>query len=570
MRLYASSAEADPRSLRPGEDLVLRLEIPHGTSLAEGVFVEDYLASAERPRIDDAALAAMRQWRDTFEESLTVDGMPLPWVWELELFASVFYPIVKDAIALRCALERLRPGRIELIATSASMERTIRAVTGSLGIEVTRRPWSGSRSSRAQTSSAPLGNRVRQGSVDAIATLGVPSRLRQDAALLIGYWSLMPTLDRMLETRGCRPAVHLEMRPVGPMRSFRCAISGGWIGIPSKRAIRREDRRLRRMLDAIANPEPLETAGIELGEAIHRDALDFARRGGRDIARAKVLMRAFARRRPHVVVLPYDATPEARCLVFAARQSGVRTLVVAHGGYSWEAPVREYETSDEVAVWSSQGRVSLKNTDRPIYVVGYPGPPPATRSLSKRSTARVRPRIAVLEELHASHSALLGPRVTARHYTAALQAVRASSSSAQVILRPNPGSDGRTAEASARAFPDLDVEIDRSSEITELLASVDVCVGALSTATLQAALVNTPIVMLNVTGRDWPWPLGGDTPVPVAGSEEALIGWLGRALTERSLPGREALLEALGAGDADDSRDRLLEIIRSPGRSDAG
>ena len=63
-----------------------------------------------------------------------------------------------------------------------------------------------------------------------------------------------------------------------------------------------------------------------------------------------------------------------------------------------------------------------------------------------------------------------------------------------------------------------------------------------------------------MTGFDWPWPLGGDTAVPVANSEsqlaDVLKSWRGGAV----LPGREDLLDGLGA-DNGDATARLLAMI---------
>ena len=97
-----------------------------------------------------------------------------------------------------------------------------------------------------------------------------------------------------------------------------------------------------------------------------------------------------------------------------------------------------------------------------------------------------------------------------------------------------------------------------------LLESCDVCVGTTSTATLQAALVGTPVIALNLTGFDWPWPLGGETAVPVARDEEDLAAALERWASGERLPGRDDLLGALGAGHGDEGVERLLSAVIAP------
>jgi hypothetical protein len=84
-----------------------------------------------------------------------------------------------------------------------------------------------------------------------------------------------------------------------------------------------------------------------------------------------------------------------------------------------------------------------------------------------------------------------------------------------------------------------------------------------STATVQTALVGTPVIVLNVFGFDWAWPLGGDSEVPVARSADELAGWLKRWAAGETLPGREDLLGALGAGRPDPTG-ALLRLVAAP------
>jgi len=105
-----------------------------------------------------------------------------------------------------------------------------------------------------------------------------------------------------------------------------------------------------------------------------------------------------------------------------------------------------------------------------------------------------------------------------------------------------------------------EVRVDRTTPIEALLAGHDLCIGGASTATLQAALAGTPVVVLNVSGCAWPWPIGEDTAVPVAHGVEELATWLMRAARGERLPGHEDLVEALGARDGG-AVSRLAEIV---------
>ena len=98
----------------------------------------------------------------------------------------------------------------------------------------------------------------------------------------------------------------------------------------------------------------------------------------------------------------------------------------------------------------------------------------------------------------------------------------------------------------------IELTTDRSTPIEELFASADLCVGALSTASLQAAAVGLPVCVLNVSGVPGPWPLaGGDDGLPTAATAEELAELIPALLWHGPGSSREAALEALGVrGDA--------------------
>ena len=103
---------------------------------------------------------------------------------------------------------------------------------------------------------------------------------------------------------------------------------------------------------------------------------------------------------------------------------------------------------------------------------------------------------------------------------------------------------------------------DATTPIDELLRSTDLCIGSLSTATLQAALAGAAVAVLNVSGFDWRWPLGGQTPVPVACDAEQLAEVLRTWRRDGSLPGNAVLLEALGT-DRPGTVERLKRLVAS-------
>ena len=145
-------------------------------------------------------------------------------------------------------------------------------------------------------------------------------------------------------------------------------------------------------------------------------------------------------------------------------------------------------------------------------------------------------------------------------YVTAIRALQRCVPKATVILRPHP-SQGLSPISVLRArFPQVDMEVDVQSDIMEVLEASDLCVGATSAATFQAAIAGTPVIVLNLADFEWSWPLGEGTTVPVARNEDELAAWIDRWRAGEALPGREDLLAGLGV-DGGDPTERLLEVL---------
>jgi len=257
-----------------------------------------------------------------------------------------------------------------------------------------------------------------------------------------------------------------------------------------------------------------------------------------------------------------DADPDGRLITSLAQAAGIRTLTLAHGAYLLPQTLVDLDLCDEPLLWSEAVAPPITNLERPIHVVGYPAPTP-TAPPTRPAPASDRPRVLVLAQPAPYGVGLAGPRIAMRQYAAAVGVLLAHRPHARIVLRPHPSAARREAELELAArFPGATFEIDGSSAILDLLARCDLCIGTITTATLQAALVGTPVVALNLMGFEWRWPLGGETTVPVAHDERDLRTWLDRWSSGSPLPGREDLLRALGAStDGDDPTDRMLAIL---------
>src|SRR4051812_3152772 len=181
----------------------------------------------------------------------------------------------------------------------------------------------------------------------------------------------------------------------------------------------------------------------------------------------------------------------------------------------------------------------------------------------KKWNGRRRPRVVVLGAGADPVTARLDDRMPMIHYQAALEAITGQLPGASVVLRPHPSHDIAAAARIMERFPGHPIEVDRGTDILDLLRTGDLCIGVASTATVQTALVGTPVIVLNVFGFDWAWPLGGDSEVPVARSADELAGWLKRWAASETLPGREDLLGSLGAGRLDPTG-ALLRLVTAP------
>jgi hypothetical protein len=99
--------------------------------------------------------------------------------------------------------------------------------------------------------------------------------------------------------------------------------------------------------------------------------------------------------------------------------------------------------------------------------------------------------------------------------------------------------------------------LDASTPIEDLLASADVCVGALSTATLQAAALGVHTVFLDVSGATRPWPFdGAPGALPAAYGAQELA-----QLIEQGPAAADAAATALGLSGR--ATERIVDMIEA-------
>lgn len=560
MRLQATSVGLDPAALTAGEDLVLEADPTHGCELPDGTLIDDYLSIDARRQIEQEAIEATAAWRRSHDAELTVGGLCLPFVWEIPILYRVTELMLK-ATGLAAALDEHRPETLEVFGGGEPTRVMIEAVAGSRGVRLGNVDQ-GNQRDVANPRRVPFGRRARRSVLAPLRNLGIPSLLKRSSVLLISYWPTEPLLDRMLSDRDApRASVLLDKPPAGPWRALRTAARGGWIGTPGPRDKRVGERLGREALSKVTDGPTLLVSGADIGAAARRSILAHAHvQGPVDIARSQTVRRALGRARPAAIVSAWDNHPDARIVMTHAKELGIPTFVIAHGAYLQPTRFRDMNVGDEILIWSDAMERPRPPHDR-VHVVGYPvphEPPPPTREHGGQAGS---PRIAVIAQPTLGF-ALLHGRIEMLQYLTAIDAIAARAPNATVVLRPHPERGRVVAERAVAKRSKIKVEVDSSSPILELLSECDLCIGTASAASLQAALVGTPVIALNMSGYEWLWPLGGGTSVPVARSEDELAGWLTRWLAGEPMPGRDDLTRALGA-HGEDASERMLEVIAS-------
>jgi len=479
------------------------------------------------------------------DELLTVAGIALPFVHEQELYADVFLRetrVVEGLLLLVCRGAK----RVELLGADVELISCLTALLGEAGAAVEQRESGPSPAYPITFAAAarrtPLVSAAREGA-------GIPARVR-GSVLVEPYWHLTPLLASLGRRTDTLPVLDPINPPALPRRELaRLAARGGWIGSPGGRARRRSRRALAEALRALA----ADPAADPLGRLIDlRAARLLAAVGRATLAEAGARRQAFRRAGLKAVLSYSDTARMPRLNALVAHEHGASVVCIQHGLLSFvphdegrPARVIDGWVADLVGVWSERDALTFApHVPGRVEVTGNPG---ATGLLPDPAPPAERGRTLVLGQMPSPLSTIADVRVTARHLRAALAALSATRPGTAVTVRPHPlDSAHNTYRAIAADYPRLNVAVSAHGTIEEAIAGVDLCVGAASTATLQAAALGRPSVMLDVAGMDLAWPFDRSGDFPVAGDATELQAVLEAALDERT-DGRRTALTALGA-----------------------
>ncbi len=548
INLWGSSRTQPPQGLRVGEDLVIALAQEHGAALAHGVALDDYLGVSTRIAVDAQAREWQRRWRARRARALTVEGVDLTCIWELEMLAQCFQPAARLAHSLPSALEAHRPSSLVLRHVDSGTGQLVRAVAGSAGVTVTE-----------DSATAPVYETVRVSPsylASAASAIGLRPRARGEV-VCIPYWSVYPAIASIAGRHDrLRPVAARVLLPgLGRRGAAMAAARGGWMGLPGRRARGASRAAVTAALDSVgAGP----TMGDPVDAAIDAHALQTLRRLAPDtLAHVRHARRGLAASGIRLGLLSYDSEEHARMLLGALQSAGIPTLLVQHG-----FPARQGDPdmrmADHLAIWCEHERTIAPERDRAtVTVTGNPGAVHlADRRPARPAHAR---RSLVLVDYPGRLTARLDSRIGMRHLAVALRALAVTRPGTLAVIRPHPADLGPASYVGlATAHPELDVQVDARTAIEPLLASVDLCIGALSTATLQACVHGVPTVFLDVGGVQRPWPFDGGA-IPRCTDADGLAHAIATALGSREVAGREVALDALGVRS--DAVERVVDLI---------
>jgi hypothetical protein len=350
--------------------------------------------------------------------------------------------------------------------------------------------------------------------------------------------------------------------PLPPRELAARALRGGFIGNAGGIALRRSHAALSEALASISD------AALSLDDPVaalaERRAVELLRQlAGGTFAQASVF-RAAARQGVRIAVVPSDTAPYARTFSSATRDIGGTLVAVQHGFWAdlWRngkalVPYADGVEADRVAVWSQLDAERLRGAAAgEVIVTGNPGTIPAADTVPERG------RAALVLLQPAGPSELFFDVRAAHHYVeTALGALSAARFTGPVVLRPHPLDRMNYMGIETHG---LHLLIDTQPALIDAFQAARLCIGTLSTATLEAVRAGVPTVFLDVTGARLPWPFDGSGALPRASDVPSLAELL-RTLGPRADDvGQAAAQEALGArpGAVERVADLILDATR--------
>lgn len=274
---------------------------------------------------------------------------------------------------------------------------------------------------------------------------------------------------------------------------------------------------------------------------------------------AMQLERELNRRNVGIVVLPTDAPPLHRLLVFVADRLGIPALVVQHGLKEYRVDAHDMGTARYAAVWGRWVRSArLERYDQleRVFVVGAPPLDKyfaGSRGNGGALAAGARAVTAVVLPQSFYRMSAFSDRIhDDRFLDLVLPVLAARPEIGRIVVKPHPAVCRGHIEAILQALncggPRLSVGYGKLERF--LGGAADLLICANSTGALEAIAAGIPVVCVNVTRRSFSPPLDGRSGIPVAATKEEFALALDRVLASRCAPPAASDFEAfIGPSD---------------------
>ncbi|HEV2386515.1 MAG TPA: hypothetical protein VGS20_04595 [Candidatus Acidoferrales bacterium] len=257
---------------------------------------------------------------------------------------------------------------------------------------------------------------------------------------------------------------------------------------------------------------------------------------------AQRVERELKRRNVGIVVLPTDAAPLHRLLVFAAERLGIPAMVLQHGLKEYAVDAHDMGTARFAAVWGDWVRAARLARYTQLERVFVVGAPPldkyfgASRRNGRQLAARTRAATAlVLPQSFYRMSAFSDRIHDDRFLDLVLPVLATRPGIGRIVVKPHPavrpGHVEKVIKDLKCSGPGVSVRYGKLERF--LVGEADVVVCANSTGGIEAIAAGIPVICVNVTRRSFSPPLDGRSGIPVAGTQEEFALALDQVLARR-------------------------------------
>ena len=281
-----------------------------------------------------------------------------------------------------------------------------------------------------------------------------------------------------------------------------------------------------------------------------------------DISHYKV---RFEKLNPMAVVVSNDAVEHQRLLVITAREMGIPSVLIQHGHHA-EPNDGDKRYADYLAVWGTAVKENYVNEGRNPESVAVTGNPYHDPFSNSQTGNRERVNM-ILAITHPENrlSAFGEKGLPEKYLEEVLKAARVIDSDVKWIIKLHPSESESYYGRVLKMLKGPGLQMVKKADLMSLLKSCLCVVLPDSTVFTEAYLCGTPIICLNVSGKDFEPPLDGRGSITVVKDFEKLaesINGIMKGPTRREDGYLESYLDSGGQ-----STRRVAELIMEISKS---